>query len=34
MDIEVILKVGGLWLRDDFLGNPRKINESKEKVSE
>lgn len=25
-DIEIILKVGGLWLRDDFLKKPRSIN--------
>ena len=25
MDIEVILRVGGLWLRDDFLKQPRAV---------
>lgn len=29
-DIEVILKVGGLWLRDDFLDKPRSLNKTKE----
>ena len=24
---EYILRVGGLWLRDDFLGQPRKVKE-------
>lgn len=27
-DIKVILKVGGLWLRSDFLSQPRKITET------
>jgi hypothetical protein len=26
IDIEIILRAGGLWLRDDFLKQPRKIN--------
>jgi hypothetical protein len=25
MEIETILMVGGLWLRDDFLGQPRRV---------
>ncbi len=25
LNVEIILKVGGLWLRDDFLGIPRQI---------
>lgn len=25
LDVDVILKTGGLWLRDDFLGEERKI---------
>lgn len=25
LDVEIILRVGGLWLRDDFLGQPRKL---------
>ena len=25
MDIEIILRVGGLWLKDDFLGQPRRV---------
>jgi len=33
MDIELILRVGGLWLRDDFLGKERKINKHKETTS-
>ncbi|MFH0739918.1 MAG: hypothetical protein V1819_02405 [bacterium] len=27
MDIDIILRVGGLWLRDDFLNKPRKTSE-------
>ena len=27
LSIETILRTGGLWLRDDFLGNPRKTIE-------
>ena len=30
IDMEIILKVSGLWLRDDFLDHPRKIAESKD----
>ena len=30
MDIEIVLKVGGLWLRDDFLKKPRSLNKTKE----
>lgn len=30
IDIEIILRVGGLWLRDDFLKQPRKINREQE----
>lgn len=33
-DIKNILRTGGLWLRDDFLGNPRKTAENKEEVKE
>ncbi|MBI4118747.1 MAG: hypothetical protein HY452_00605 [Parcubacteria group bacterium] len=33
IDIEIILKAGGLWLRDDFLGHPRKIAENKDEVA-
>jgi len=29
-DIEVLLKVAGLWLRDDFLKQPRSINKDQE----
>lgn len=29
LDVEVILRVGGLWLRDDFLGQPRSISKKK-----
>lgn len=29
VDIEIILKAGGLWLRDDFLNKPRQINTNK-----
>ena len=25
-NVDIILKAGGLWLRDDFLGNPREAN--------
>lgn len=27
MDIDIILNTGGLWLKDDFLGKPRKTAE-------
>ncbi len=26
INVDLIFKAGGLWLRDDFLGNPRKAN--------
>lgn len=29
VDLVTILKVGGLWLRDDFLGQPREITKGK-----
>lgn len=29
MDIEIILKAGGLWLRDDFLGQARQVSTEK-----
>ena len=31
IDIEIILKVGGLWLRDDFLEQPRQISNEEQK---
>lgn len=34
MDIELILRIGGLWLRDDFLKKDRKINKTKEVIKE
>lgn len=30
MDINTILRVGGLWLRDDFLNTPHKVSETSE----
>lgn len=30
LDIDIILSTGGLWLRDDFLGQPRKISKGVE----
>lgn len=30
IDIETVLRVGGLWLRNDFLNQPRKVSETKE----
>jgi hypothetical protein len=30
INVDFILKAGGLWLRDDFLGNPRGVNREKE----
>ncbi len=29
MEIEIIFRVGGLWLRNDFMEKPREINQSK-----
>src|SRR3989344_587217 len=28
IDIEIVLKVGGLWLRDDFLGKDRQVSKA------
>ena len=30
LNVDIILKTGGLWLRDDFLSIPRKIQQEKE----